>query len=325
MIKVLLLFGGNSTENKVSRKSAKSIIQNIDEDVFELTSVYIDYNSKWYLFNDLINIDNDSWIKSNLEINNIIEFIKKYDVVFPIIHGNNGEDGKLQGMLELFNIPFVGCDTITSAIGMDKGFSKMLFEHFNIKQTSYMIINKKYNYLKITKNLKFPMIVKPANGGSSIGINKVNNIKELVNAIKCALKYDKKVIIEEFVKARELECAVLQIKNKLILNIGEILNNNKFYDYNSKYINDTKTTTNPILPKKIRNNIKEISKKIFTEFNCKGLSRIDFLYDEDNDILYLNEINTMPGFTEISMYPKLLISKNITFKELITYIIKSSI
>ncbi|MCI5835634.1 MAG: D-alanine--D-alanine ligase [Firmicutes bacterium] len=324
-MKVLLLFGGNSSENKVSRKSAKSIIQNIDEDIFELTSVYIDYNNKWYLFNDLINIDNNTWIKENLEIKNIIEFIKQFDIVFPIIHGYSGEDGKLQGMLELFSIPFVGCDTIVSANLMDKAFSKIIFEHYNIKQTPYLIINRKYNYLKITKNLKFPMIIKPANGGSSIGISKANNTKELIKGIKKAFKYDRKIVIEEFIKARELECAVLKKNNKLIMNIGEILNNKEFYDYNAKYINETVTTTNPILNKKVKKQIKKISKKIFTQLDCKVLARIDFLYDDDNEILYLNEINTLPGFTEISMYPKLLTSNNITYKNLITSIIKSSL
>lgn len=326
MLKVLLIFGGNSTENEISRKSAKSIIQNIDEDKYSLTSVYINKFNKWYYFNDLINIDNDSWIKDNLEIKNIIEFINKFDIVFPIIHGQNGEDGKLQGMLELFNVPFVGCKTTSSAIGMDKAFSKMIFSYLNIKQTPFIIINSNnYNYLKIIKKLKFPMIVKPANGGSSIGITKAKNNIELIKAIKIAAKYDKKIIIEEFIKARELECAVLQTKNKLITSIGEILNNNKFYDYNSKYINETKTTTKPIISKKLKKKIEDISKKVFTFLDCKGLSRIDFLYDETNDILYLNEINTLPGFTEISMFPKLLISENITYKNLISIIIENSI
>lgn len=326
MLKVLLIFGGNSTENEISRKSAKSIIQNIDEDKYSLTSVYINKFNKWYYFNDLINIDNDSWIKDNLEIKNIIEFINKFDIVFPIIHGQNGEDGKLQGMLELFNVPFVGCKTTSSAIGMDKAFSKMIFSYLNIKQTPFIIINSNnYNYLKIIKKLKFPMIVKPANGGSSIGITKAKNNIELIKAIKIAAKYDKKIIIEEFIKARELECAVLQTKNKLITSIGEILNDNKFYDYNSKYINETKTTTKPIISKKLKKKIENISKKVFTFLDCKDLSRIDFLYDETNDILYLNEINTLPGFTEISMFPKLLISKNITYKNLISIIIENSI
>lgn len=326
MTNVLLIFGGNSSENEISRKSAKAIIQNIDEDKYKLTSVYIDKNNKWYLFNDLINIDNDSWIKDNLLIKNIIEFVKQFDIVFPIIHGTNGEDGKLQGMLELFNIPFVGCKTTTSAIGMDKAFSKMIFNYLNIKQTNFLIINSnKYNYLNIIKKLSFPLIVKPANGGSSIGINKANNNLELIKAIKEAAKYDKKIIIEEFVKSREIECAIMKYKNKFYFNIGEILNNGKFYDYNSKYITETKTSTKPILSNKIRKKIEKISKKVFNELQCKDLSRIDFLYDENNDILYLNEINTLPGFTEVSMFPKLLISKNITYKDLITRIIENSI
>lgn len=326
MLKILLIFGGNSSENKVSRKSAKSIIQNIDEDKFELTNVYIDKNNKWYLFQDLINIDNDTWIKENLEIDNIISFLKEFDLVFPIIHGTNGEDGKLQGMLELFDIPFIGCKTTTSSIGMDKAFSKMIFDYLKIKQVPFLVINaKKYSYLKIIKNLKFPMIVKPANGGSSIGINKACNNIELRKAINAASKYDNKIVIEEFIKSRELECAIIKDKNKLITNIGEILNNTEFYDYKAKYVNETQTTTKPNISKKTKKEIEKIAKKVFTKLDCQGLARIDFLYDEVNNQLYLNEINTMPGFTEISMFPKLLTNDNVTYKDLISIIIKNSI
>lgn len=326
MKKVLLLFGGNSTENHISRKSAKTIIQNIDKNIFNLTCVYIDKNNKWYLFNDIDNIENDNWIKSNLQINNIINFLKKFDIVFPIIHGNNGEDGKLQGMLELFEIPFIGCKTTASALGMDKAFFKMIVNYLNIKQTPFVIIDsQKFNYLKIIKKLKFPMIIKPANGGSSIGINKANNNFELVKYIKEAAKYDNKIIIEEFIRARELECAVLIKNNKLVTKIGEILNNKKFYDYKSKYINNTKTTIKPKINKKLKKDIEKIAKKIFNTLDCKNLSRVDFLYDEINNQLYLNEINTLPGFTEISMFPKLMTTSNLNYKNLITIIITESL
>ena len=325
MKKVLLIFGGNSTENNVSRKSAKSIIQNIDEDKFTLTSVYVDCDNKWYIFDNLIYIEDDAWIKKQSEIKNIIKFLKSFDVVFPIIHGTNGEDGKLQGMLELFNIPFVGCRTTSSALTMDKGFSKLITQALNINQVPFLIINsQKYNYLKIVKELKFPMIVKPANGGSSIGINKARNNRELIKAIKEASKHDKKIVIEEFVKMRELECAIVENKKLIISPVGEIINKNEFYDYQSKYEFETETIINTKLPKKIEKQIKNISKKIFTNFDCKGLSRIDFFYDELNEILYFNEINTLPGFTSISMFPKLLISDNITYKNLITLLIENS-
>ncbi|MEG2028895.1 MAG: D-alanine--D-alanine ligase family protein, partial [Bacilli bacterium] len=325
-MKVLLIFGGNSSENEISRKSAKSIIQNIDENLFELTCVYVNTDNKWYIFDDLINIDNNSWIKDNLEIKNIIEYLKQFDVVFPVIHGKFGEDGKLQGMLELFSIPFVGCKTTSSAIGMDKGFSKLIFDSLNIKQIPFIIIDySKYNYFKILKELKFPMIIKPANGGSSIGINKANNHLELRNAIKKASLYDNKIIIEEFIKCRELECAILEDKKVIVSSIGEIISNNDFYDYDAKYIKESKLIIPAQIPNKIKKEIQKISKKVFTNLNCKNLSRVDFLYDEKNNNLYLNEINTMPGFTTISMYPKLLISDFITYKDLITILIKNSI
>lgn len=326
MKKVLLIFGGNSKENLISRKSARSIIENIDYTLFDLESVYISLYNNWYYFNDFKNILNDSWLNDDLKIHNIIEYIKKFDIVFPIVHGTNGEDGKLQGMLELFNIPFVGCNTTTSAIGMDKGFSKLVFDALNIKQTNFEIIDyNNYNYLKIIKNLAFPMIVKPANGGSSIGINKAKNHIELKKAIDIASKYDSRIVIEEFIRARELECAILKDKKITVSDIGEIISSNDFYDYDAKYVNNSNLIIPTKISKKIKKEIQRISKEIFTKLDCKVLSRIDFLYDEDRNIIYLNEINTLPGFTEISMYPKLLTSKNITYKDLITKIIKSSL
>lgn len=321
---VLLIFGGNSTENEVSRKSAKSIIENIDKKEFNLECVYIDKDNKWFKYKDGDDILKDDW--KNCQISNVIEYLKTFDTVFPIIHGTNGEDGKLQGLLELFNIPFVGCKTTTSAIGMDKGYSKMIFNYLGIKQIPFTVIDyNNYNYLKVIKELNFPMIVKPCNGGSSIGITKANNHIELIKAIKIASKYDSRIVIEEFKKARELECAVLEDKKIVVSIVGEILPANEFYDYESKYIVDSKLEIPANIPQKIQKQIQKISRKIFKELNCNGLARIDFLYDQANEIIYLNEINTLPGFTKISMYPKLLTCNNITYKDLISKLIKNSI
>ena len=326
--KVLILFGGKSTEHYVSCKSCKSIIENIDKKLFEYEVVGIDFDNTWYKFSDdLSYLEKGNWKEANiLKIDNIIKYLKEFDVVFPITHGNNGEDGKLQGLLELFNVKFVGCKTLSSSIGMDKVISKVIFDSLNINQVPYLVINEEYSISDIIKKLQFPVIVKPANGGSSIGISKADNKKELIKAIKEAKKYDDKVIIEKFIIARELECAVLENKKDIICsNPGEIKSANEFYDYDAKYVNETSYTTIPNdLKEDVVNKIKDYSKKIFKTLNCSGYARIDFFYDEENEKIYINEINTIPGFTSISMYPKLIESIGITYTDLITILINNA-
>ena len=328
MKKVLILFGGNSSEHYVSCKSTKSVVENIDKDLFEYELVGISKDNKWFVFeDDLIHLEKGNWLESNVkEVNNIIEYLKKFDVVFPVIHGSDGEDGKLQGMLELFNINYVGCGVLSSAIGMDKEMSKIIFDSLKVPQVPYKVVNDHYVMEELLDNLSFPVIVKPANGGSSIGINKANNEEELDSAIKEAIKYDKKIIIEKFIKARELECAVLENNGELIVSdMGEITAANEFYDYNAKYENNNSITkiAND-LPREVKIKIKEYATKIFNGFECRGLSRIDFFYDEDNYKIYINEINTMPGFTAISMYPTLIANEGINYKELITKLINNA-
>lgn len=326
MKKVLVLCGGNSSEHKVSLISAKSILNNIDNNLFEASTVIIDYDNKWYEYGGKVDYLSE-WKQQEYEhIDNIVDYLKKYDVVFPITHGTNGEDGKLQGMLDLFNIKYIGCKTSSSAICMDKDFSKMIFSYLGIPQVPFITItNKKFKIHDIIKKLGLPLIVKPANCGSSIGINKANNKKELKKAIIEAFKYDEKIIIEKFIKARELECGILEDKDFYISEIGEILPANEFYDYNAKYENKKSCTTIPAkLTKEVKDKIIKYVKIAFDGINGKGFARIDFFYDEDNGQLYLNEINTLPGFTEISMYPKLFAYSGIEYKDLITKLINNS-
>lgn len=327
MKKVLIIFGGNSSEHFISCKSAKSIIENIDKKLFNYEVVGIDFDGTWYKFNDdLSYLENGNWLNSNIfEVDNIINYIKGFDVVFPITHGNFGEDGKLQGMLELFDIPFVGCNTSSSVIGFDKAFSKLVFADLGIPQVPYVVINDKYKINDVINKLQFPMIVKPANGGSSIGISKVNNKKELVKAIKVAQKYDKKLVVEKFIKARELECAVLGEKYLICSKLGEIKAANEFYDYDAKYLNsDSITSICDDLPLCIVDKIRDYAIKVFIGMNCKNYSRIDFFYDENDGSIYINEINTIPGFTNISMYPKLMNSENISYTDLISILINNA-
>lgn len=326
-MKVLVLFGGNSSEHDVSVESCKSILENIDTKKFSVTAVGITKKNEWFIFEDKVSLLNKNWLKCKVKkIENIVKFVKTFDVVFPITHGTNGEDGKLQGFLDLFNVNYVGSKTLASSIGMDKEFSKIIFNSLNIPQVPYVCfnVNDKFSIKDIENNLKYPMIVKPANGGSSIGINKANNRKELMKAIKCAKKYDEKIIVEKYILARELECAILEDKDIIVSDIGEINSCNEFYDYKAKYEQKSETTINTKLPVEVSNKIKEYAKLAFKGTNARALARVDFFYDGISNKIYLNEINTLPGFTTISMYPKLITNGNISYTDLITILIKNA-
>lgn len=301
MKKVVLIYGGNSSEHDVSCKSAKEIMENIDKNKFDLYCVYV--------------TPNNEWTYKNKTIENIIEFLKQFDVVFNIIHGNTGEDGKIQGMLDLFNIKYIGSKCGASYICMDKERTKEILKYYNIPQVPFQ------NY-KDKLIIPFPVIVKPSRGGSSIRINVANNKKEYKKAIKETLKYDDKIIVEKYINARELEVAVLEDKNLIISDIGEIITKNKFYDYDTKYINTDAKTIISDIPENIKKQIKKYAKQVFKILELKGLARIDFFYDIEYNKIYLNEINTLPGFTKISMYPKLL--NKFEYKDLITKLIENT-
>lgn len=326
MKNILLLFGGNSSEHFVSCKSAKAILENIDISKFIITSVGISKDNNWYIFDDELKyLEDGTWLEHswNNKIDNIIDYIKEFDVVFPITHGTNGEDGKLQGMLDLFNIKYVGCKTLASSIGMDKELSKIIFNNTNIAQIPYVTVYDDFDVSKIINTLSLPLIIKPANGGSSIGISKATNEEELEMGIKEALKYDNKVIIEKFIKGRELECSIIEDNGELyVSSIGEIIPHNDFYDYESKYNLDSKTIIADNLNTEITNEIKNTAIKAFKALGGSGFSRIDFFLVDNN--IYLNEINTLPGFTPISMYPKLLMNDGYRFKDIITILINNA-
>ncbi len=316
MNKVLILFGGNSSEHEISCKSVINVIENIDTDLFNFKVIGITKDNRWIECNKE-NIINNTWYQLK-EIDNIIKYIKGFDVVLPIMHGIGGEDGKLQGMLELFDIKYVGSNTEASSIGMNKYLSKIFFDNLEIPQIPYIKYDD--NIDEILK-LGFPLIVKPCNGGSSIGINKVTNEDELKKAIKEALCYDKNIIVEKFINAREFECAILETDDIKVSDIGEIKFNNSFYDYEDKYKNHVDIIIPADINDELREEIRYYSKEIFTKLGCNNLCRIDFLYDKDTNNLYLNEINTLPGFTNISMYPMLIKNMGYSYKELITMLI----
>lgn len=297
MIKIGVIYGGMSTEHDISVISGKTIINNLDKSKYKVYPIYIDKSGNWF--------------NKKRKIKNIIKYLKKLDLVFPVLHGKYGEDGTIQGLFEMFKIPYIGCNTLSSSICMDKFYTKLILENVGIKQAKYICIseiNNKYfdNYNfneidieQIINKLKFPIFVKPCNSGSSIGINKAYNKDELIEYINYAFKYDDKILLEENINGREIECAVLGSE---ISRLGEVISDD-FYSYDSKYEAKSKLLIPTKINKKLEKKIKIEALKVFNILSCKTMSRIDFFVKGKE--IYVNEINTMPGFTEISMYPKL--------------------
>ena len=305
MKKILVIYGGNSYEHEISILSAENVIKVLDKLNYCFDQVYISKENKWFLVTE----------EDKIELLNIIEFLKRYDLILPIMHGSYGEDGRIQALFELFAIPFKGSNSTSSMIAMNKYFTKLVVEKEGINQVPYYYLSKDQK----TPKIEYPVIVKPVNGGSSIGISVAHTSKELKIALKNALKFDEFVLIEKFIKCRELECAILEDKHLIVGDVGEIKHNHEFYDFKAKYEDNSEI----IIPAKINIKLKKLiqkeSKKIFKILNLKDFARIDFLYDEENDILYFNEVNTIPGFTNISMFPRLF--KGLNFEKIISKII----
>lgn len=346
-LKVGVIFGGKSSEHDVSKVSGTSVISNLNKNKYEVLPIYIDKNGNWYIYEKNINEIKILEIYSDISkeikpITNIEKTLKELDVIFPVLHGLGGEDGSIQGMFELFNIPYVGCGILASSVGMDKVYTKIIFEKAGIKQAKYDYIRKfndKYIYVdknfneellnidevvkKIDTNLKYPMFIKPSNSGSSVGINKAHNKDELKKSIEYASRFDKKILIEEGLVGKEIECAVLGNEEVIASCVGEIKPAEDFYTFDAKYKNQESKV---LIPAKISEEMSEIIKKqaikAFRAIDGKGLSRVDFFANEETNEIYINEINTLPGFTTISMYPKLFEQVGIEYSELLDRLIK---
>ena len=346
-LKVGVIFGGVSSEHNVSKVSGTSVIKNLDKGKYEILPIYIDEQGNWNTYEKNINeikiLDIDSNIENDIKpISNIETTLKSLDVVFPVLHGLGGEDGSIQGLFELLNIPYVGCGILASSIGMDKAYTKIIFEKAGIKQAKYEYIRSfkdKYIYVdeefneeilslnevtqKINSNLSYPMFIKPSNSGSSVGINKANNIEELKTAIEHAAKFDKKILIEQGLIGKEVECAVLGNEEVEASCVGEIKPAEDFYTFDAKYKNQESKVLIPAeLPKEMSEEIRELAVKAFKSIDGKGLSRVDFFANVETNEIYINEINTLPGFTTISMYPKLFEQVGIPYAKLLDKLIK---
>ena len=349
MLKVAIIFGGMSTEHDISIISGTSILKNIDKEKYEIFPIYINKIGEWFKYKEDIKNIKVYKIGEQLEklekIDNIMEYLSKMDCIFPVLHGLYGEDGTIQGMFEILKIPYVGCKVLSSSISMDKAYTKIIFDRAKLKQAKYIYIKRVGNdfiYIDnclneikigienlvniITQKIKFPLFIKQSNSGSSIGVNKANSIDELIKSINYASKFDNKILVEEGIVGRELECAVIGNEDVETSCVGEVLSAEDFYSFNSKYKNIKSMTTIPAnINKEAEDKIRHMAKKAFKAVDGKGLARVDFFIENKTSEIYINEINTMPGFTNISMYPKLFEFEGIKYDNLLDKLIKLAI
>lgn len=338
-IKVAVLFGGVSSEYEVSLQSATSVIKNIPADKYEVLPIGITKSGRWLYFPGNYDMIADGSYKTHPDCvgcailpdrskKGITKFLADgttafvaVDVVFPVLHGKNGEDGTIQGLLELCGIPYVGCDVISSANCMDKVVTKVLLEQAGIATTPFLWFTKydmdQFEQYKrqVAQKLGYPCFVKPVNAGSSVGVTKVSDESALKDAVLLAFTHDSKVLIEKNITAHEVECAVLGNRELIAGVPGEIVPEADFYDYEAKYISGTSKLLIPAgVPEDTLRQVQDIARRAFSTLGCTGLSRVDFFVGDD--FIYLNEINTLPGFTSISMYPKMMDACGIPYPEL---------
>jgi D-alanine-D-alanine ligase len=350
MIKVGVLFGGRSGEHNVSLCSAASVISSLDKTKYEIIAIGIDVDGKWYVqdspeiiddsnFGRIMNLKkNGEWSINHYQMNNKLYLFdhtsnKKIDVdvIFPVIHGTNCEDGTIQGLLELAMVPYAGADHYGSAVGMDKDITKRLLQNSKISVVPWITItknlfqNKKNEIIEnIEKKIGYPLFVKPAKTGSSVGINKVKEKTGLVEAIEFAFQFDNKILIEIAIDVREIECAILGNDDPEASVCGEVSSSHEFYSYDAKYIDDNGASIQipANITEELSNEIRSKGIEAYKILSCSGMARVDFFIDKNNNDIYFNEINTLPGFTGISMYPKLWEASGLKYQHLLDKLIE---
>ncbi|WP_314386390.1 D-alanine--D-alanine ligase [Pseudomonas brenneri] len=345
-LRVGIIFGGRSAEHEVSLQSARNIVDALDRTRFEPVLIGIDKAGHWHLndtSNFLLNQEDPALIalnQSNRELavvpgkvsRQLVEtsgqsLLEHVDVIFPIVHGTLGEDGCLQGLLRMADLPFVGSDVLGSAVCMDKDISKRLLRDAGIAVAPFITLNRgnaaRTTFDQARQKLGLPLFVKPANQGSSVGVSKVADEAEYLAAIELALGFDEKVLVESAVKGREIECAVLGNERPIASGCGEIVVRDGFYSYDSKYIDDQAAQV--LVPADIRvedsERIRALAVEAFEVLGCAGLARVDVFLCEDGEVL-INEVNSLPGFTRISMYPKLWQAAGMSYSELVSRLIE---
>jgi len=353
-IRVGVLYGGRSGEHDVSLCSAASVVEALDKNKYKVTAIGIDREGKWYVqdkpqiiphkdFGKVLALKKKGkWLVNHFQQNNQLHLYdlnnknKKViiDVVFPVLHGTFGEDGTLQGLLELAMVPYVGADVVGSSVGMDKDVAKRLLREAGIPVVSSVTINKRQwkadaqNIIQnVVDKLGLPLFVKPVCTGSSVGVKKVKQKENLAKSVNFAFQFDTRVMIEKAINCREIECAVLGNENPAASVLGEIIPKHEFYSYEAKYIDPNGAAL--IIPAPVDSNLSEKIRKTavqgYTALGCSGMARVDFFLDKNTGEFYLNEINTIPGFTSISMYPKLWEATGIKYSKLLDKLIELAI
>ena len=346
-LSVCILFGGISPEHEVSLRSAESVLNNIDKEKYNIFPVGITKEGDWIHFKseDYSLLPTGAWKShpdnrraaiSPVRGQGLLSFEgdcvvrEAIDVVFPVLHGENGEDGAMQGLLQMAGIPYVGPHVAASAVAMDKTLTKLVVDHAGVPQAAWKLVrrNELRNHMENTltdleKRFDYPMFVKPAGTGSSVGVSKAADRDALGKALEFAAKYDDKILVEEFIHGREIEVAVMGNENPVASVAGEIDSGADFYDYDAKYVTDTSVAYIPArIPEDVEEIVRDAAVKVYSAIGCKGLSRVDFFVTYEENRVVFNEINTLPGFTSISMYPKLFGASGIGYTELIDELLK---
>ena len=344
-LSLAVIFGGVSSEHEVSRMSVTSILENLSNERYEVHMVGITKEGRWLLYTGPVeDILSGAWeqgpvtpafLSPDPSVHGLVALRDgkaetiHVDVIFPALHGKNGEDGTIQGLFQLSGIPYVGCDTLSSAVCMDKAVTHSLLNTAGIEQAHYLwFYADRFDVApdtiknKIKARLDFPVFVKPANAGSSVGVSKVERFEDLDEAIRKAAKEDKKIVVEEGIRGQEVECAVLGNREAQASMVGEIGASAQFYDYDDKYVNGTSQLYIPArIPEEVSEKIRQTAVRAYRLLGCSGLARVDFFVTEGDQRVILNEINTLPGFTSISMYPKLWMAMGLTYGELLDRLI----
>lgn len=346
-LNVCVLFGGISPEHEVSLRSAESVLNNMDPEKYNIFPVGITKEGNWVLYrgNDYSELPTGKWLEhddnrkatiSPIRGQGLLSFEgdcvvrEMIDVVFPVLHGENGEDGTIQGLLELAGIPYVGPHVAASAVAMDKTLTKLVMDDAKIPQAAWKLVRAGDLATRlqtivdsIEKQFSYPVFVKPAGTGSSVGVSKATDAQSLSSALIHAGKYDEKILVEEFIDGKEVEVAVMGNDSPMASVCGEIDSGAEFYDYDAKYITDTSVAYIPArISDEVAEQVRELAVKAYNAVGCCGLSRVDFFVTHTDQRIVFNEINTLPGFTSISMYPKLFAASGIAYSELIDQLLQ---
>ena len=338
--KLMVVCGGQSSEHIVSRMSCTSVMNNLNKENYDVTLVGIDQDGSWYLLDQgQADLAQDTWLENSQVIQDIFGVLKQQDVVLPILHGAFGEDGTIQGLFELAGVPYVGCRVLASAVSMDNIYTKNILESAGIPHVislyvkkrydgKLVVVNKQFDEIEdiekiVEKELGFPCFIKASRSGSSVGCYRCDHKEDLMTKLIEASKYDRHIVVEECVDCIELETAVLGNDDPIVSRVGQIMPHGEFYTFESKYEDEESKTCIPALvDQEIQDKIREYALRVFKAVDGHGLSRVDFFLDKKSNQIYLNEINTLPGFTKISMYPQLMNDFGISYSELLDRVIK---